>query len=66
LGDVREVLVDEARGAVTDIEAHQGGILGVGGTTVLIPVSAIRGIGPDLVTADMPPQPVEGTNPGTS
>jgi sporulation protein YlmC with PRC-barrel domain len=60
IGDVREVLVDQASGALTELETHRGGMLGMGGTSVTIPNSAIRGIGPDLVTADMPVQPIEG------
>ena len=66
IGDVREVLVDQASGALTELEAHRGGMLGVGGTSVMIPTSAIRGIGPDLVTADMPAQRVEGEGAGTA
>jgi hypothetical protein len=35
-------------------EEHSRGMLGLGGAGVTIPASAIRGIGPELVTADMP------------
>jgi sporulation protein YlmC with PRC-barrel domain len=56
IGDVREVLVDQQSGALTELEAHRGGMLGMGGTGVTIPTSVIRGIGPDLVTVDMPAQ----------
>jgi sporulation protein YlmC with PRC-barrel domain len=66
IGDVREVLVDQASGTLTELEAHRGGMLGVGGTSVMIPSSAIRGIGPDLVTADMPAQTVAGEGAGTA
>jgi len=57
VGDVQEALIDQASGALTELEAHRGGILSVGGTTVMIPAPAIRGIGPDLVTADIPVPP---------
>jgi sporulation protein YlmC with PRC-barrel domain len=61
LGDVRDVEIDPAGGALAELEAHRGGVLGLGGTSVIVPASAIRGIGPDLVTADMPEKPPEGT-----
>jgi sporulation protein YlmC with PRC-barrel domain len=54
LGDVRDVTIEQASGALTELEAHSGGMLGLGGTGVTIPASAIRGIGPELVTVDMP------------
>jgi sporulation protein YlmC with PRC-barrel domain len=54
LGDVRDVAIEQASGALTQIDAHSGGILGMGGTTATIPASAIRGIGPELITVDMP------------
>jgi sporulation protein YlmC with PRC-barrel domain len=54
LGDIRDVTIEQASGALTELEAHRGGVLGLGGSAVTIPASAIRGIGPDLVTVDMP------------
>jgi sporulation protein YlmC with PRC-barrel domain len=54
LGDVRDVTIEQASGALTELEAHSGGMLGLGGSGVTIPASAIRGIGPELVTVDMP------------
>ena len=54
LGNVRDLAIEQASGALTELEAHGGGMLGLGGTTVTIPTSAIRGIGPALVTVDMP------------
>src|ERR1051326_5222599 len=54
LGEVRDVTVEQATGALTELEAHSGGVRGLGGTGVTIPASAIRGIGPELVTVDMP------------
>ena len=57
LGDVREVLIDEAVGGIIELEAHRGGMLGMGGTSVRVLASDIRGIGPDLVTANMPAHP---------
>lgn len=54
LGDVRDVTIEQASGALTELEAHSGGMLGLGGTGVTILASVIRGIGPELVTVDMP------------
>lgn len=54
LGDVRDVTIEQSSGALTDLEAHRGGLLGMGGTAVTVLASAIRGIGPELITVDMP------------
>jgi sporulation protein YlmC with PRC-barrel domain len=61
LGDVRDVTIDPAGGALTELEAHRSGMLGLGGSSVVVPASAIRGIGPALVTVDLPEQPAEGS-----
>jgi sporulation protein YlmC with PRC-barrel domain len=53
LGDVRDIEV-AASGAVEQLNAHRGGMLGLGGTTISVPASAIRGIGPKVITVDMP------------
>jgi sporulation protein YlmC with PRC-barrel domain len=56
LGDVRDVTIEKASGALTELEAHSGGMLGLGGSIVTIPASTIRGIGPEMVTVDtLPP-----------
>jgi sporulation protein YlmC with PRC-barrel domain len=60
LGDVRDVEIDQATGALTELQVHRGGVLGLGGTGVTVPAAAIRGIGPDMVTADLPAPPGEG------
>jgi sporulation protein YlmC with PRC-barrel domain len=36
LGDVRDVTIDQASGTLTELEAHSGGMLGVGGTGVTV------------------------------
>ncbi len=53
LGDVRSLTIDDETGALTEVEAHEGGVLGLGGTSTVVPVSAIRGIGDQFVTAEM-------------
>jgi sporulation protein YlmC with PRC-barrel domain len=64
LGDIRDITIDQASGALTEFEAHSGGMLGMGGTAVTVLASAIRGIGPELVTVDMPAP--SGDAPSTS
>ena len=56
LGKVKEVEIDED-GRLAQLEAHRGGVLGIGGTDVTIPPSAIRSVGPKLITVDMPSEP---------
>jgi sporulation protein YlmC with PRC-barrel domain len=64
LGDIRDITIDQASGALSEFEAHGGGMLGMGGTTITVLASAIRGIGPALVTVDMPAP--SGDAPSTS
>ena len=47
-------MIEQTSGALTELEAHQGGMLGMGGTGVTVLASAIRGIGPEMITVDMP------------
>ncbi|MCK9487730.1 MAG: PRC-barrel domain-containing protein [Dehalococcoidia bacterium] len=54
LGDARELEISEADGALEELEAHRGGVLGMGGTSISIPVASIRAIGPDFMTVDAP------------
>jgi sporulation protein YlmC with PRC-barrel domain len=56
-GALTELEVDPADGHVTEAMVHQGGILGVGGSTLTVPVSAIRSLGPQLVMIEVPPAP---------
>lgn len=53
LGDVRDIEVTVKDGAVEQINAHKGGMLGLGGTTTTVPAAAIRGIGPKVITVDL-------------
>ena len=67
LGDVQEIEIDRQTGQAGEVIAHRGGMLGLGGTTVHVPATAIRGIGPKLLTVDMPAQAGSGTAaPGAS
>lgn len=57
LGDVQDVEFGEHDGQVRELVARRGGLLGLGGTEVRAPIAAIRGIGPALVTVDLPSPP---------
>lgn len=57
LGDVQDVDFGEHDGQVRELVARRGGLLGVGATEVRVPIAAIRGIGPQLVTVDLPSPP---------
>lgn len=50
LGTVRTVELDPATGRVTRLVAHQGGVLGLGGTSTPVEVAAIRSFGTDVLT----------------
>ena len=52
LGDVRSLTIDDETGDLTELAAHSGGMLGLGGSRTVVLVSAIRGIGDDFVTAE--------------
>ena len=54
VGDVRDIELAVKDGAVEQISVRKGGMLGLGGTNTSIPASAIRGIGPKVMTVDMP------------
>jgi uncharacterized protein YrrD len=56
LGKVRDLEINEQDGRLTGLEVHRGGILGLGGKGYTVAPSAIRNIGPKLVTVDMPAQ----------
>jgi sporulation protein YlmC with PRC-barrel domain len=64
LGQVRDVEVDAKEGRMTALDAHQGGVLGLGGTSFSVPIAQVRSIGAKLVTVDtlgQQPQPVDDT-----
>jgi sporulation protein YlmC with PRC-barrel domain len=52
LGQVRSLSIDEETGAVTELVAHAGGMLGMGGVTTTVPAASVRGIGADFVTVE--------------
>ena len=50
LGTIHDVDVDVVSGKVTQLTAHKGGLLGVGGTTTSIDAGSILMAGPELLT----------------
>ncbi len=52
LGTISRVEIDPASGAITQLTAHKGGMLGMGGTTTLIDAQAIVSVGPELLTVN--------------
>ena len=46
------VEIDPASGEITQLTAHKGGMLGVGGTTTPIDARAIVSVGPELLTVN--------------
>jgi sporulation protein YlmC with PRC-barrel domain len=55
LGTLRHVEIDPASGEITQLAAHTGGMLGMGGTTTTIDARSILTVGPELVTVDTEP-----------
>jgi sporulation protein YlmC with PRC-barrel domain len=55
IGNVDDLEFDEDTGRVTALLIHRGGVLGIGGSRDKIAASALRGIGPDMVTVDLTP-----------
>ena len=62
IGTVKAIEVDPASGAVTQVEAHTGGMLGMGGKTTTIAADEIRSIGDEvLLTAVRRSEPEPAT-----
>jgi len=54
IGTVKELDVDQQRGVITQVEAHTGGVLGMGGTTMTIVAADIRSIGEEVLLVSAP------------
>ncbi len=57
LGDVQDVDFSPQDGRVSELVAHRGGVLGLGGSDLRVPVAAIRAVGPKILTVDLPTPP---------
>lgn len=49
LGKVEDVEVDTSTGKITEIDAHEGGVLGIGGKRATFTVGQVRSVGDELV-----------------
>jgi len=56
VGTVRELEIDPQTGAVTQVEVHTGGMLGMGGTTTTIAAGEIGSIGEEVMIVTGPAQ----------
>lgn len=52
LGTISRVEVDPASGEITQLTAHKGGMLGMGGRTTSIDARAIVSVGPEMMTVN--------------
>ncbi|MGH2457779.1 MAG: PRC-barrel domain-containing protein [Chloroflexota bacterium] len=55
IGSVDDLEIDEGEGQIIALLIHRGGVLGIGGAHEAVPASAIRGVGPELITVDTTP-----------
>jgi sporulation protein YlmC with PRC-barrel domain len=52
IGLVRDVELDDASGRAVRLIVHKGGMLGFGGDTTTIDITAVRGVGSEVITVD--------------
>ena len=52
LGTVRDVELDDASGRAVRLIVHKGGMLGFGGETTTLEITAVRGVGAEVITVD--------------
>jgi len=52
IGLVRDVELDDASGRAVRLIVHKGGVLGFGGETTTINITAVRGVGSEVITVD--------------
>ncbi len=52
LGAVRDVELDDASGRAVRLVIHKGGVLGFGGETTTLDITAVRGVGTEVITVD--------------
>jgi sporulation protein YlmC with PRC-barrel domain len=52
VGEVRDLVVDPESAMVRFLRIGAGGFFGIGEETFLVPVDAVKGIGPDTVSID--------------
>jgi len=52
IGSLDDLEIDEQNGQITAFLIHRGGLIGIGGSHEDVPASAIRGVGPAMITVD--------------
>ncbi len=57
IGQVKDLDIDPSSGAVTQVEAHTGGMLGLGGTTTTIGAADLRSIGDEVLLVTVVAKP---------
>lgn len=53
-GTLTGIEIDPTSGKITLVEAHKGGVLGIGGSSLTVPVSRITSIGPEVMVVSSP------------
>lgn len=54
LGKISGIELDPGTGSITELEAHEGGVLGLGGKTMPIPAAAVRSVGDEVIVVATP------------
>lgn len=65
LGKVSSLEVDPQTGSIMGFEAHEGGVLGLGGRTTPIPAADVRSVGDEIIVVAAPgTDAAPGATPG--
>jgi sporulation protein YlmC with PRC-barrel domain len=52
VGQLHDIDIDPATGAISSLDVHSGGVFGVGANSDRIPISDVRSFGPELIMVD--------------
>ena len=55
IGSVDDLEINEENGQITGLLVHRGGLIGIGRSHEVVPASAIRGVGRELITVETTP-----------
>lgn len=64
LGSIRSVEIDPEDGRISQVQAHHGGVLGIGGTTHTIAGEQIRSASSELMVVALPEKPAPDQSSG--
>lgn len=59
MGTISQVAIDPSTGHLVSLDAHKGGVLGLGGTTTTVAAEQVRAIGQEIITVanvEAPPE----------